>query len=210
MQKRSLVQMDSRGRILLPKELREHQLYEIESTESNSSRIVLHALRSERVEVSEPSGRPFSTRESWQFIQEKIFTKLRGIAAHHKIQSIVAYGSYPRGTAFNTSDLDLAIFGENLSRRTIENAVDNALAGEIKILESRRIFLVPSTVFVSFTQSSKKSTLAYSIATDGLAILDAGDQYKKWKQEVLKSMKALGVRRVYRGLSEVWETPHHG
>lgn len=204
---RVLLQTDSRGRLLLPKELRNYKLFELEEDRNATGSFLLHALKAQRISNPSPA-QAMTPDDAWGFIQKKIFPKLIQIAKQtkHSIQAIVVYGSYARGEAFNTSDLDIAIFcGGEIKRRDFEDYLDRTFEAELRSLETRKIFLTLNPIFISVSTAPQTSTLAYSLASDGICVFDSQNIFIKWKAEVLDVMKARGAKRIQRGLDKVWE-----
>jgi len=202
-----LLQSDSRGRIVLPKELKHHKLFELEPDALSPDHFHLFPLETRRRSaVAEDSLLKNETRV--QLVKRILFSRFVEFAKNKKVESLVLYGSYARGDAFNTSDLDIAIFLKSYptfkQRREIQDELDLFLKEELALLERNKIDAEISLLFITMQSKSSVSPLVFSIASDGIVIWQKQKIFDDWKSEVMKTMKRLHVISKGEGKSRTW------
>lgn len=97
-------------------------------------------------------------------IDEKILNELRRIFEKFQVQKVLLFGSRARGDYKKTSDVDLAVFSENISDREF-----NLLVDEINEMDTALSFDV-----VHF-ENLKKEALKEKIIEDGILIYERKD-----------------------------------
>ncbi|MDN5331221.1 MAG: uncharacterized protein PWP45_446 [Tepidanaerobacteraceae bacterium] len=97
-------------------------------------------------------------------IDEKILNELRRIFEKYPVQKVLLFGSRARGDYKKTSDVDLAVFSENISDREF-----NLLVDEINEVDTALSFDV-----VHF-ENLEKEALKEKIIEDGILVYERKD-----------------------------------
>ncbi|KXG78808.1 hypothetical protein AN618_01460 [Fervidicola ferrireducens] len=97
-------------------------------------------------------------------IDEKILNELRRIFEKYAVQKVLLFGSRARGDFKKTSDVDLAIFSENITDREFSLIVD-----EIDEIDT------PLSFDVVHFEKLKKDSLKEKILKDGVLIYERKD-----------------------------------
>ena len=106
-------------------------------------------------------------KEKGIHIDEKILSELRHIFKKYPIQKVLLFGSRARGDFKKTSDVDLAVFSENISDREFNLIVD-----EINEIDT------PLSFDVVHFEKLKKDSLKEKILKDGVLIYERKDNRK--------------------------------
>jgi len=224
--KSKIIQSDSRGRIVLPPDLRRFGLFELEADAKTVGHYHLYPLQTKRLmeknQQDLPPAADWSRR--YDYVNKKIMPAIQtaamawnGNAARQKsflIQAVTLFGSYARKDAFHNSDLDLAFFISPFpsfsDRNRIQQHFETQLESEMKVFKTMGAACDLSLIFVTEGAQKSISPLAFSIAEEGIEVFSNDDFFSRWTNVVRETMKVHHVRALGEGRDRVWQWGSHG
>ena len=186
LQKNEYLKPDARGRVLLPKELRQIPLFEIAV---ESGQILLTPLR---VEPMLPEQ--WLKSETDQFLSKKLLPSLKKYFAKERnieIKAAVLFGSRAKGTALTGSDFDVALLASPYPGFRRRNEILDDIQEMIEPLQSqlRENGVNDDISFVFLHLKPKVQTVPdvyKEVANDGRLIWQQKDAWKSFVKKWLK------------------------
>ncbi len=124
--------------------------------------------------------------------------------------SVILFGSFARGDAGGTSDIDLLIVGANmpqsrLDRIALFNEAEKSIEDELKKIEEKYgMTIYFSPVIKSVEEAEKFTPLYLDLVEDAEILYDKNDFMKNIIEELRRRLKELGARRIWKGRRWYW------
>jgi predicted nucleotidyltransferase len=203
------IQPDARGRILLPKELREIKLLKLTQKEGCYE---LVPLAVQEMTLSNPRPGKWLTQETEVFLHERIFPKLAEHFEKHPVEGLVAsflYGSRARKDALSRSDFDFGLLFDKYPKAQTRHAVSDrlleVLKTEFEVLKRHGVDAEASFHFFSSKLTPTEVPPIYlSVATDGRLIWQKNSSWNLFLATVESIKKTQQIHMVGQGKDRQW------
>lgn len=169
--KSKIIQSDSRGRIVLPPDIRKFGLFELEADAKTVGHYHLYPLQAKRLMEKNQQDLPAAAdwNRRYDYVNKKIMPAIQTVAmawnrnaSRQKsflIQAVTLFGSYARKDAFHNSDLDLAFFISPFpsfsDRNRIQQHFETQLESEMKLFKTMGAACDLSLIFVTENKAFK-------------------------------------------------------
>jgi predicted nucleotidyltransferase len=204
------IQPDARGRIQLPKVLREFRLFKLGE---NADGYQLTPLRVVEDRATDAPSKVWLTAEVNAFIDGVLIKKLSEYFSTEGVGPVTAvflYGSRARGDALSKSDFDIGLLVDQYpasdERHRICDDLQEVLKSGFETLIAHGVDAEPSFHFFSSQIPEETiSPIYFSIVTEGRLIWQRGSEWTTFSKKVKRHMRERKVESIGEGKKRQWK-----